>query len=203
MGTRNITRIVLDDEIKVSQYCQWDGYPTYAGKEILEFIKENDMELFKEQVRKTTLTITADGVTSFYTGYPLREDVVEASNLYNEIIYNSSGGALEKRKEEARERVEEELGLDTLLSYLIASRDTGCEVLRLILEFDNLSFYTTRYLLGDTDWQIEAINTLDLDTNQLIMQWHDKVLTISFDDIPGMDIEKEMQEFEKEEDDDE
>ena len=41
MGTRHLTVVIKDNEIKLSQYGQWDGYFTYSGTKFLEFIKEN------------------------------------------------------------------------------------------------------------------------------------------------------------------
>ena len=41
MGTRNLTVVIKDNEIKLSQYGQWDGYFTYSGTKFLEFVKEN------------------------------------------------------------------------------------------------------------------------------------------------------------------
>ena len=41
MGTRHLTVVIKDDEIKLSQYGQWDGYFTYSGTKFLEFVKEN------------------------------------------------------------------------------------------------------------------------------------------------------------------
>ena len=41
MGTRHLTVIIKDNEIKLSQYGQWDGYFTYSGTKFLEFVKEN------------------------------------------------------------------------------------------------------------------------------------------------------------------
>ena len=39
MGTRNLTCVVLNDEYRVAQYGQWDGYPSGQGVNILEFLK--------------------------------------------------------------------------------------------------------------------------------------------------------------------
>lgn len=51
MGTRNLTMILLDGEIKVAQYGQWDGYPTGQGNTIAKFLqKKLDLEKFKNRV---------------------------------------------------------------------------------------------------------------------------------------------------------
>ena len=41
MGTRHLTVVIKDNEIKLSQYGQWDGYFTYSGTKFLQFVKEN------------------------------------------------------------------------------------------------------------------------------------------------------------------
>lgn len=51
MGTRNLTAVMIDGEYKIAQYCQWDGYPDEQGAIIYEFLKQADLELFKEKVR--------------------------------------------------------------------------------------------------------------------------------------------------------
>lgn len=40
MGTRNLTCVVLNNEFKVAQYCQWDGYPSGQGLTVLEFLHD-------------------------------------------------------------------------------------------------------------------------------------------------------------------
>lgn len=41
MGTRNLTMVEIDGELKVAQYGQWDGYPEGQGVTIAKFIKSN------------------------------------------------------------------------------------------------------------------------------------------------------------------
>lgn len=52
MGTRNLTMVLVDGDIKVSQYCQWDGGLSSKGQDVVNFIKQ-DMVLdkFKEAVK--------------------------------------------------------------------------------------------------------------------------------------------------------
>lgn len=42
MGTRNLTMVQKDNQIKVAQYGQWDGYPSGQGVTILEFCRDKD-----------------------------------------------------------------------------------------------------------------------------------------------------------------
>lgn len=52
MGTRNLTCVVLNNEVKVAQYCQWDGYPDGQGETVVEFICSLNGELadFKQAI---------------------------------------------------------------------------------------------------------------------------------------------------------
>lgn len=54
MGTRNLTMVYIDGEYKVAQYGQWDGYPSYTGKYIVNFIKSIDLEQFKQCIRNVS-----------------------------------------------------------------------------------------------------------------------------------------------------
>lgn len=50
MGTRHITVVILNDEFKVAQYGQWDGYPSGQGSNILSFLRSADLQRFKQAV---------------------------------------------------------------------------------------------------------------------------------------------------------
>ncbi len=56
MGTRNLTMVYLDGEYKVAKYCQWDGYPSGQGLEILNFLRSlvhlENVEEFKNRLNK-------------------------------------------------------------------------------------------------------------------------------------------------------
>jgi hypothetical protein len=55
MGTRGLTVVKINGEIKVAQYGQWDHYPDGQGVDILETLKgiidAGEMENFKTKVR--------------------------------------------------------------------------------------------------------------------------------------------------------
>ena len=50
MGTRHITAVVLDGKFVVSQYGQWDGYPIGQGSTVLDFLKDTNLDDFKEKL---------------------------------------------------------------------------------------------------------------------------------------------------------
>jgi len=55
MGTRNLTCVVYNNDYKVAQYGQWDGYPEGQGANILYFLKnEMNRKLFIEKLNAIT-----------------------------------------------------------------------------------------------------------------------------------------------------
>lgn len=56
MGTRSLTCVVLDDQFKIAQYGQFDGYPSGQGSTALSIMRkivlQNKLDRFTETVRK-------------------------------------------------------------------------------------------------------------------------------------------------------
>ena len=57
MGTRHLISVVLNNEFKVAQYGQWDGYPLGQGNKIVQFVLNNLMtneglEIFKNKIKE-------------------------------------------------------------------------------------------------------------------------------------------------------
>lgn len=52
MGTRNLSVVIQNNEVRVAQYCQWDGYISGQGLTTLNFLRNEMNESFKDKVAK-------------------------------------------------------------------------------------------------------------------------------------------------------
>lgn len=60
MGTRHLIIVVSQQEVKVAQYGQWDGYPDGQEKRVLAFLKRCNLNRFRRQVEKVHFATTED-----------------------------------------------------------------------------------------------------------------------------------------------
>ena len=128
MGTRNITSVILNGEQKVCQYCQWDGYPTWAGARILEFLKDCDFEQFKKALDNTKINVVAYKHAYSYTGSP--KNIGDIANM----VFNMRTKLREEnpegeypRNEDALKRMLEEgtITEQQAEEFYVSTRDTG------------------------------------------------------------------------------
>ncbi len=67
MGTRNLTVVKnADGEIRVAQYGQWDGYPSYTGAGIIGFLSDSQNVDYLKAGIEFTRFITDEQVDSIY-----------------------------------------------------------------------------------------------------------------------------------------
>lgn len=59
MGTRHLIAVQIDNEYKIAQYGQWDGYFSGQGATVYEFLKGMDKEKFVAALRASS-AITED-----------------------------------------------------------------------------------------------------------------------------------------------
>lgn len=52
MGTRNLTMVILNNQTKVAQYGQWDGYPAGQGATVVEFLRKANIDKLKTNILK-------------------------------------------------------------------------------------------------------------------------------------------------------
>lgn len=66
MGTRNLSAVVVDGEYRVAKYCQWDGYPSGVGLDILNVLRTSNLNELKERIRKNAGYIDDDKISALY-----------------------------------------------------------------------------------------------------------------------------------------
>ena len=108
MGTRNLICVVKDNEFKLTKYCQWDGYLSGQGKDIINIIIRFNTEGHWGEFRKHV-----DGLV-----YISDEEV---ANRWEEFDKNNFCGSMQFCDK-----------------YPNLHRDTGAGILNLILFNNNL-----------------------------------------------------------------
>ena len=222
MGTRHITRIISGGELKCCQYGQWDGYPTSAGKYLMEKIRTLNLDEFESALNSVKLVNCQElmrrgeldeNVETFFTGAPLTDKLKRACEIYEDVYYRSSVAdekdmtvheSISARKKAFDKRVVAELGRDVLTDYYVATRDTGYKILGIIPLLDGnkgLTLWCDDYIeKNEGDWQIEGIYELNFDTDTFMLRYHGAQLNISFEafrTFSSDDIEKLCEGFER------
>ena len=155
MGTRNLTVIIKDNTIKLSQYCQWDGYFSCAGTKFLNFVNEKLIDRYHGVGRKLKSTIRLDDF----------KQVVDKLVSIDETYF--------KQVEETYKQYDDsnKLSIPFKVMFPQFHRDTGVEMLN-ILNRNSFGIENSQgfpvYLSNDL-MCIEYINVLNLDTDELYM----------------------------------
>jgi hypothetical protein len=138
MGTRNITMVISEGKTKVAQYGQWDGYPEGQGKTILKFLKENDLNVFKEKLKQVSF-LTQKEIDKLWDECRNKEDD-KWSDLRTNQIFKSK--------------------------YPELCRGTAAKVLQLIYEGKAARLWNRRNFVKNALW-CEWVYVIDLDKIKL------------------------------------
>ena len=162
MGTRNLTKVIdSTGRTRVAQYGQWDGYPEYTGKRILEFISEYKMLNKIEMALRKVHFISDEEMKSFYEGYDMDENGLWS---FDEA---------------------ERFGV----VYPSLIRDTGCDILKVIVYSNGYTLpLRDESDFENDDLFCEGVYTLNYQTREFISKWNDKVVSFSFDELPTPEI---------------
>lgn len=145
MGTRNITMVVSNGEMKVAQYGQWDGYPEGNGLVVFSFLKKlirkNRLNEFKDIVNKCSY-ITDEKIKEYYK--ELGVDVETQKFITLEIA-----NEFKKR----HPQLDRDMGAD-ILEYLL---ECGPEELKDDKNFVNDSLFCEWGYLIDLDNEVMEV----------------------------------------------
>lgn len=199
MGTRNITSVILDGEQKVCQYCQWDGYPTWAGAHILEFLKDCDMEQFKQALENTKINVVDYKHARTYTGSTKNiTDIANVvSNMRTKLRDENPDGPYPTNEDALKFLLQEgKIDEHQAEDFYVSTRDTGCNILSYIynrpLDWQVLDLYAMKEEFeGEYSWDIQGVYILNLDKMTLDMTYNGYSKVYDINNIP-IDIDKEM-----------
>ena len=155
MGTRNLTKVIDKDGIvRVAQYGQWDGYPSYSGIRILELISEYRMldkiEKSLSKCRWVEPAIIDNAVFSY-----------QNSPKFEELRKDPGGFAL---------------------AFPSLARDTGVDILKCIVYGEDIALVNDEDFEND-ELFCEAVYTLDFQ-QRLFISKYGATLIHEFDRLP-------------------
>jgi hypothetical protein len=107
MGTRHLTMVIEKKKPVVAQYGQWDGYPSGQGITILEFLRNTNLETFKEKLKKVRF---------------MNEDDDKKLKEFHESIGSKDGWVNMEQAAKVNEK------------YPYLSRDNGSDILNMIFK---------------------------------------------------------------------
>ena len=155
MGTRNLTCIIKDNEFKLAQYGQWDGYFSYSGVKFLQFVKEHlqnkskkRRQYFKEKFEEKVNALA-----------PVSKEYLEVIQKTHDKFSSSSN------------KNETNFAIPLNLMFPQFSRDTGVKILDIIYKLEPYELNGKKFPVfvdTSTDW-VEFINILDLDNDKVYM----------------------------------
>lgn len=133
MGTRHLIAVVADDEYKIAQYGQWDGYPSGQGVDILKFLHETNIVEFKNTLRNVRWITQEEW-----------DDIIENHSDGGSIIFGSDHAKY----------------WETQLKRF--SRDTGSDILAMVRDGEATTLRNNISFAGDSLF-CEYAYVIDLD----------------------------------------
>jgi hypothetical protein len=172
MGTRGLTKVVINNETKVAQYGQWDHNPSGQGVVALNFLKNFNEEHFRTQLTKCKF-VDKD-----------KENEIE--NFLKSIGSNNGWMTMEQSDKYKRE-------------YPYLSRDNGAHILNLINEStdDVIWIHDSSSFIEDGLF-CEGAFIIDLDKRTLTVHWNGENV-FDIDNLPDTETFINTCEIEEEE----
>lgn len=138
MGTRHLIAVQKDNQYKVAQYGQWDGYLSGQGDSILTFFHENDLETFRSKVDNCF--------------FGTQEQIDEAY-----APYTNGDGWMTMEQSDAFKKTE----------FAHLSRDTGADILDIIMNSEGPLMQVDNIDFAKDSLFCEYAYVIDLDKNVL------------------------------------
>jgi hypothetical protein len=160
MGTRNLTKVIdSTGRTRVAQYGQWDGYPSYTGTRILDFISEHKM---LDKIEKSLVKAR----------FATQEELAELSKPF---VNDEDMMTFEQ-------------GQDFSIMYPSLTRDTGCDILRVLVYSNATIPLQDESEFENDDLFCEGVYTIDFSTRKFTTKWNGFEESFSLDELPTAEI---------------
>ena len=157
MGTRHLTVVIKDNEIKLSQYGQWDGYFTYSGTKFLQFVKEN---LQSKSKKKQKYHIEKFGEKIDTLQKVDEKTMQEVRDIRDKYGFDNTTN-------------KSQFAIPFDIMFPQFSRDTGVEILDIIMKIQPYMFNPNYKFPVVLDFDgvgcTEFVNVINLDTEEIYM----------------------------------
>ena len=194
MGTSSITRVIVDGEVKVNQYCQFDGNLTSRGIDVLGFVRslllEDRLEQMKDALRKITLVNRSESDPdlreSTYTGAPLTEEgqsvLLKVDFFMDQPVRRSYMECVEFLLDR------EKLTLKEAGYAMAAERRVGNDILPFLLKhsLEDATLYTHDDINPEPDELesgIQSVFTIDMDAETVEVWWQGETDQFTFGEL--------------------
>lgn len=157
MGTRHYQKVVnKEGETKVEQYGQWDGYPDGQGVDILNFLRNSNLDEYLKNINN-----------------------LKKLDEENSIRINKIGDEISEQNLNYKE--EREL-LQAQPEYFSLTRDCGSGIHKLIE--DGLITYVNFIDKSEADKWCEGFFTIDFQKNLFITEFRNTITEHKLTDLP-------------------
>lgn len=219
MSTRSVIKVTSDGHLKVCQFVQSDGYPTWRGKEVLMFVRNiligNKEPEFRQKINASTSEVTPKpDLPRFdfafvgenykpsnrtFTGAPITPTLINMLGMIQEERADSTKGVVSSWYD-AFERLflSDDISAKEADQIVVASRDSGVGCLRWLMGRNaGIAFYMPEDLVGIPDCGglspvgdgICGVYVIDLDSRVVSCGFSGFVRKYGFDDIISMSDE--------------
>lgn len=161
MGTRGITEVIFENEIKVSQYGQWDHYPSGQGVTVFNFLRGAD-----------NISKLKNGITNHV--------FVPSESEYEGMVkpFSNEDGWMTMDQSEQFSK-----------QYPSLTRDTGAGILEVIANAEGTIPLVLDTEFKNDELFCEGVYTINLDNETFTTRYGGEETTISFSDVYTMGIE--------------
>ena len=168
MGTRNLTKVVMNGDIVVAQYGQWDGYPSGQGLTGFFFVKEEqnvwDLEMGLQRVYYPDEAERRAMAKPFEDGHDEGWMTFESGKAYGE-------------------------------KYPSLTRDTGTEILYVIAQSTDLVPLFLDIEFENDELFCEGVYEVNLDNKTYTSKYNGIIVTLTFDEVREIGVEGYLKRF--------